>query len=97
MRTRARPPLFTRWWPGSTNWGKRCTQQHEEDAQRTDFFGCSDLPIDLRYTLGSFINRQYPGAVAHFYGPAGEHQYSSTAPEDSPNDEGFEIWKVDPC
>lgn len=66
-------------------------------GQRTDFFECSDLPIDLRYTLGSFMNRQYAGTVAHFYGPAGEHQYSSTAPEDSPNDKGFETWEVDPC
>ncbi|MEB3371652.1 hypothetical protein [Saccharopolyspora mangrovi] len=35
--------------------------------------------------------------VANFHGPAGEPQYSSTAPEDSPNDKGFDAWEVDPC
>lgn len=64
---------------------------------RTDFLECEPGPVPIEFRLGSYMNRQTPGTVAHFHGAGGEWQYDSAAVEDDPTDKGFDTYLVDPC
>lgn len=66
------------------------------------FFECG--VYDTPWPVGSWINNQYTGQVAEFIGPdpanpGGEWivQYTSTAPEFSDNNRGFDTRRVHPC
>ncbi|TWF96100.1 peptidase inhibitor family I36 protein [Saccharopolyspora dendranthemae] len=59
---------------------------------------------DTPWPVGSWINNQYTGQVAGFIGPDPANpeapwivQYTSTAPEFSDNNRGFDTRQVHPC
>lgn len=68
------------------------------------YYQCTAGPENAPWKVGSWINNQYSGTVAEFWGtdpanPEGPwiRQYTSTAPEFDDDTRGFDTYAVDPC
>lgn len=68
------------------------------------YFTCTDGPVAAPWKIGSWINNQYSGTVAEFWGPDPASpdgpwilQYTSTAPEFDDDTRGFDTRAVDAC
>ncbi|MFC7340177.1 peptidase inhibitor family I36 protein [Saccharopolyspora griseoalba] len=67
------------------------------------YYECTDA-VAAPWQIKSWINNQYTGTVAGFWGPAPANsdgpwieQYTSTAPEFDDDTRGFDTRAVDPC
>jgi hypothetical protein len=68
------------------------------------YYECTADPVNAPWQIKSWINNQYTGTVAGFWGPDPAdpegpwiQQYTSTAPEFDDDARGFDTRAVDPC